>query len=299
MHIAIIGAGQIGRLVGFSLVTDSALFRHGAPPLDKLTFIGRAGKEFEGIKRDFIDAGCINQLMPEICFAGNDNMAAIAGSDIIIIAASAAKGKAARREDLLHANKIIAKTIGEAIHHYAPQAFIITVSNPLDIMVALLQHYAQCPRQMICGAGPLLDTVRSRRIVPKYSDNKGADLAVIGPHGQGMLPVLDGLQLANPDQIREEIVNEGYAIVQLNGSAIYAPAANIIEIMRHYLADSGAVLPVCAWYQGVYIGVLATISAKGATQVHLPAMSAREQHAFAHAAARLRTLFATLLAEAE
>jgi|GEM_PF-1392815 len=299
MHIAIIGAGRIGRLVGFNLLTDSALFTRGAARLDKLTFIGRAGKECEGIRRDFIDAGRINGLMPEICFAGDDAMAAISGADSIIIAASAARVKNGTREDLLHANKSLAKNIGRAIGRYAPRAFIIIVSNPLDIMAALVQHYAQCRPQQICGAGQWLDTVRSRRIAPKYGADSGADICVVGPHGAAMLPVLDRLELADSAAARQEIIDEGYALVRLNGSAIYAPAANIIAILRHYMADSGAVLPLCACYNGVYIGVLASVSAKGVSGAHLPPMSAAEQAAFAQAAADLQKTVAALVAEDE
>jgi len=280
MHISIIGAGQIGRLAGFNLLTDSALFKTSGRALNKLTFIDRKEMEFEGHRRDLLDAAHINGLSPEIDYAHTDDMAAIKGSDAIVITASVRLDGERKREDLLKQNRIIAKNIGEGIHAHAPNAFIVVVSNPMDIMVGLIQHYAKCSKGMICGSGSYLDTVRAWRILPKYlggNKEKARKCFVLGQHGAGMIPFMDKLGVQDYEKARAEIVNEAYAISHFNSYSSYAPAANIIELLRCYICDKSEVIPVCAFHEKAYLGALAKVSAKGVTDVHFPEMSEREK----------------------
>jgi len=280
MHISIIGAGQIGRLVGFNLLTDSALFKTSGRTLNKLTFVDRKEMEFEGHRRDLLDAAHINGLSPEIDYAHTDDMAAIKGSDAIVVTASVPLTKEMKREDLLKQNRGIAENIGKSIHTFAPHAFTVVVSNPMDIMVALIQHYAKCPKGMICGSGPYLDTVRAWRILPKYlggDKEKARKCFVLGQHGAGMIPFMDKLGVQDYEKARKEIVDEAYTIAQFNAYSSYAPATNIVELLRCYICDKSEVIPVCAFHEKAYLGALAKVSGKGCTDVHFPEMSEREK----------------------
>jgi len=280
MHISIIGAGQIGRLVGFNLLTDSALFKTSGRTLNKLTFVDRKEMEFEGHRRDLLDAAHMNGMDDIIIdYAHTDDMAAVKGSDAIVVTASVPLTKEMKREDLLKQNRGIAENIGKSIHEYAPHAFTVVVSNPMDIMVALIQHYAKCPKGMICGSGPYLDTVRAWRILPEYLGGdveKAKKAYVLGQHGANMIPFMDKLGVKDYDKARQEIVDEAYTIAQFNAYSSYAPAMNITKLLRCFITDKAEVLPVCSFYEKAYLGVLGKVSGKGVTDIHFPEMSERE-----------------------
>lgn len=234
---------------------------------------------------------------------------AIEGSDIVVITAGLPRRPGMSRMDLLGVNARIVRQVSENVAKYAPTAVVVVVSNPLDEMTALAQQATQFPRHRILGQAGMLDTAR-------FTHNVAEALAVpvaavrtltLGSHGDTMVPVpsrctVNGTPLADllPAEKIEELVirtrNGGAEVVSLlkTGSAYYAPSAAAARMARAIAADSGAVMPACAWVDGeygisgVYLGVEAELGATGVRRVVETPLTGAERAALAEAAEAVR-----------
>ena len=281
--ISLIGAGQIGgtlaHLIGLKELAKEVVLFDVAEGVAK-------GKALDISQSSAIDGFDVN-------FTGTNNYDDTKNSDVIIITAGIPRRPGMTRDDLLGTNLKIIKQVGEGIAKSSPNAFVICITNPLDVIVMALQKYSGLPKNKVVGMAGVLDTSRFKLFLSKELNVpiKKIDSFVLGVHGDTMVPVpnrtmVDGKNLMDfvkegklskekLDSIIERTRKGGAEIVKFlgNGSAFYAPAASAVEMAETYLKDQKKTLP-CAVYlenqygvNNLYAGVPATIGANGIEKV--------------------------------
>ena len=293
--IALIGAGMIGgtlaHLVGLKELGDVVLFDivEGIP----------GGKSL-----DIWQAGAVEGF--DAKFRPANAYADIEGADVIIITAGVPRKPGMSRDDLLGINLKVMEQAGAGIKKYAPNAFVIVITNPLDAMVWALQRACGLPTQKVVGMAGILDTGRFRAFLAEEFNVSVEDVAalVLGGHGDDMVPIarystVGGIPLpdlvrmgwtsqAKLDAIIERTRKGGGEIVNLlkTGSAFYAPASAALEMAESYLKDKRRVLP-CATYlngeygvKGLYVGVPVVIGAAGVEKIVEIDLNAAERQMF-------------------
>lgn len=292
--IALIGAGNIGgTLAHLALIKqlgDVVLFDivEGMP---------------QGKALDLSQCGPVEGFDANI--TGTNNYKDIANSDVVIVTAGIARKPGMSRDDLLAVNTKVMRSVGHEIKQHCPKAFVICITNPLDVMVQVLQDAAGLPDNMIVGMAGVLDSARFRTFLAEYfnvSVNQ-VQAYVLGGHGDSMVPLtqmsnvagvsLDDLvkkgdmSQADLDAMVKRTRNGGGEIVALlkTGSAFYAPATSAIAMAEAYLLDKKAILPCAAKLKvgqyGVqmplFVGVPAKIGAKGVEAVYEVALTEVEK----------------------
>ncbi len=280
--IALIGAGQIGGtlalLAGLKELGDVVLFDvvEGVP---------------NGKALDISEAAPVLGFDAEL--AGTSAYEGIKGADVCIVTAGVARKPGMSRDDLLEINLKVMEQVGAGIKKYAPKAFVICVTNPLDAMVWALQKFCGLPRDMVVGMAGVLDSARLRYFVADEFKVSVEDVTafVLGGHGDTMVPLVDyttvaGIPLSalikmgwttrkRVDEIMQRTRDGGAEVINLlkTGSAFYAPAASAITMAESYLRDKKRVLPCAAYLKGEYgvkdryIGVPVVIGAKGVERI--------------------------------
>jgi malate dehydrogenase len=293
--IALIGAGQIGGtlalLAGLKELGDVVLFdvAEGVPN----------GKALD-----------ISQAAPVLGFdaelAGTSAYEAIKGAAVCIVTAGVARKPGMSRDDLLEINLKVMEQVGAGIKKYAPKAFVICVTNPLDAMVWALQKFCGLPRDMVIGMAGVLDSARLRHFIADEFKVSVEDVTafVLGGHGDTMVPLIEyttvaGIPLSalikmgwttkkRVDEIMQRTRDGGAEVINLlkTGSAFYAPAASAITMAESYLKDKKRVLPCAAYLKGEYgvkdryIGVPVVIGAKGVERIIEIDLSKAERQMF-------------------
>jgi malate dehydrogenase len=303
--IALIGAGQIGgtlaHLIGLKELGDVVLFdiAEGIPQ----------GKALDIAQSSPVDAF-------DARYAGTNSYEAIEGADVCVVTAGVPRKPGMSRDDLLGINLKVMEQVGSGIRKYAPNAFIICITNPLDAMVWALQKSCGLPRQMVVGMAGVLDSARFRYFLADEFNVSIEDVTafVLGGHGDTMVPLVRYSTVAGiplPDLVKmgwttqariDEIVdrtrNGGAEIVNLlkTGSAFYAPAASAIAMAESYLKDKKRILPCAAALNGeygirdLYVGVPAVIGAKGVERVVEIELNGSERSMFEKSATSVETL---------
>jgi malate dehydrogenase len=293
--IALIGAGMIGgtlaHLAGLKELGDVVLFdiAEGIP---------------EGKALDLAQSGPVEGFDSHL--KGTNQYADIKGADVIIVTAGVARKPGMSRDDLLEINLKVMGQVGAGIKKYAPKAFVICITNPLDAMVWALQKASGLPRNMVVGMAGVLDSARFRHFLADEFDVSVEDVTafVLGGHGDTMVPLprystvagiplpdlikMKWLTKARLDQIVKRTRNGGAEIVGLlkTGSAYYAPASSAISMAESYLKDKKRVLPCAAYLNGeygvtgLYVGVPVVIGAKGMERVVEIELNASERKEF-------------------
>jgi malate dehydrogenase len=293
--IALIGAGQIGgtlaHLVGLKELGDVVLFdiAEGVP---------------QGKALDLAQSSPVDKF--DSAMSGTQAYKDIKGADVCIITAGVARKPGMSRDDLLGINLKVMEQVGSGIKKYAPNAFVICITNPLDAMVWALQKFSGLPKHMVCGMAGVLDSARFRYFLAEEFQVSVEDVTafVLGGHGDTMVPLTRYSTVAGiplPDLIKmnwttkkklDDIVQRtrdgGAEIVSLlkTGSAFYAPAASAVEMAEAYLKDKKRVLPCAAYLKGeygvkdMYVGVPTVIGAKGIERVIEIDMNRTEQKMF-------------------
>jgi len=288
--IALIGAGQIGgtmaHLVASKELGDVVLVDivDGMPQ-------GKALDLYEGTP--IINADC--KLI------GTNDYADMEGADVCIVTAGVPRKPGMSRDDLLEVNKKIMEAVAPNIKKYAPNAFVIVVANPLDIMVHLMKKITGFPKERVVGMAGMLDASRFSSFISMETGLSVKDIhtIVLGGHGDTMVPMpryanINGIPLSHflSDEKIEAIVartrKAGGEIVGLlkTGSAFYSPAEAAVEMAACYLRDSKRVQPCAAYLDGEYgvtgffIGVPVVIGAGGVEKVIELDLNAEEQEMF-------------------
>ncbi len=280
--IALIGGGQIGgtlaHLVGLKELGDVVIFDivDGIP---------------QGKALDLYQASPVAGF--DTKYQGSKNYSAIKGADVVIVTAGVPRKPGMSRDDLLGINTNVMKSVGAGIKKYAPKAFVICITNPLDAMVWALREFSGLPQRMVVGMAGVLDSARFRAFLAEEFKVSVEDVSafVLGGHGDSMVPLVRYSTVAGipvPDLVKmgwstkeriEAIVQRtrdgGAEIVGLlkTGSAFYAPATAAIAMAESYLKDKKRVLPCATHLTGqygikdLYVGAPTVIGAKGAERV--------------------------------
>jgi malate dehydrogenase len=211
-----------------------------------------------------------------------------ANSDIVVITAGIARKPGMSREDLLNTNAGIVRQVAENVKRTSPNAIIIMVSNPLDVMAHVAMQVTGFPRERVIGMAGVLDTARYRSFIALELDCSVEDVQalVLGGHGDTMVPLasyttVSGIplkQLAKADRIEamvDRARNGGAEIVSLlkTGSAYYAPAAAAVQMAEAIVRDKKRILPCSAWLQGefgmkdLFLGVPCKLGRDGLMQI--------------------------------
>ena len=281
--ISLIGAGQIGgtlaHLIGLKeLVNEVVLF-------DVASGIAK-GKGLDIAQSSSVDGFNVK-------FSGTDNYEDIKGSDVIIITAGVPRKPGMSRDDLLGINLKIIKQVAEGIKLNAPNAFVICITNPLDVMVMAFQKYSGLPANKVVGMAGILDSSRFKLFLSEELNVpvREIDAMVMGGHGDTMVPLprftnvsgkplMDLLKDGKISEEKLESINQrtrdgGAEIVKYleKGSAFYAPAASGVEMAEAFLKDQKKLLPCAAHLHGeyginnVYAGVPVIIGKEGVERI--------------------------------
>jgi malate dehydrogenase len=293
--IALVGAGNIGGtlalLAGLKELGDVVLFDivDGIP---------------QGKALDIAEASPVEGF--DAVVSGANDYNDIAGADVVIVTAGIARKPGMSRDDLIGTNTKVMHSVGEGIKNNCPDAFVICITNPLDVMVGVLQKACGLPTHKVVGMAGVLDSARFRYFLAEEFKVSVEDVTafVLGGHGDTMVPLVRYSAVAGipvPDLIKmgwstqeklDEIVQRtrdgGAEIVKLlkTGSAFYAPASSAIEMAEAYIRDKKRVLPCAAYCEGVYgldglyVGVPAVLGAGGVERIVEIEMNADERSMF-------------------
>ena len=294
--IGLIGAGNIGGTLAHLILQkrlgDVILFDvvEGVP---------------QGKALDLLQCGPIEGFDANVI--GTNDYKDIQDVQVVIVTAGVPRKPGMSRDDLLSVNTKVMRSVGEGIKKYAPKAFVICVTNPLDVMVQELQDAASLPDHKIVGMGGVLDSARFRTFLAQelQVSVEQVQAYVLGGHGDNMVPLTQMSNIAGTslndlvkqgkmtqtklDEIVKRTRNGGGEIVALlkTGSAFYAPASAAIAMAESYLLDKKRILPCAAKLKvgqyGVprplFVGVPVKIGAKGIEEVYeVPLTNAEQQN---------------------
>src|SRR5215213_10802492 len=303
--IALIGAGQIGGtlalLAGLKELGDVILFDivEGVPQ-------GKALDIVQGAPIEGYDAAV----------TGANDYSAIKGADVVIVTAGVPRKPGMSRDDLIGINTKVVGEVGVCIKANAPDAFVITITNPLDAMVWVMKEATGFPTNRVVGMAGVLDSARFRYFLAEEFNVSVEDVTafVLGGHGDDMVPLVRYSTVAGiplPDLVKmgwtsqekldaivERTRKGGGEIVGLlkTGSAFYAPAASAIAMAESYLRDKKRVLPCAALLTGqygvndLYVGVPVVIGAGGIERIVEIELNAGEKAAFEKSCNAVREL---------
>ena len=307
--IALIGAGNIGG----TLAHLASLKNLGDVVLVDVNDGVAKGKAL-----DIIQSSAVEGFSTKIS-AGND-FSLIENSDVVIVTAGIARKPGMSRDDLLATNTSIIKAVGENIKKFAPNAFVIVITNPLDAMVYVMQKISGLPKNKVVGMAGVLDSSRMSYFLSEEFNVSidNVHSCVLGGHGDTMVPLIRYSTIAGipiPDMIKmgfsssqkiAEIVQRtrdgGAEIVKLlgSGSAFYAPATSAIEMAESYLFDKRKILPVATNLQGeyglhdLYIGVPAIIGKNGVEKIIELQLNSEEKTMFDNSVEAVKKLIAEI-----
>ena len=288
--ITLIGAGQIGgtlaHLISIKELGDVVLF-------DVAEGLAQ-GKALDIAQSTSVDGLNVNLI-------GTNKYEDTKNSDVVIITAGVPRKPGMSRDDLLETNLKITKQVAEGIKNNSPNAFIICITNPLDVIVMALQKYSGLPPNKVVGMAGILDSSRFKYFLSQELrvPVRSIKTLVLGGHGDTMVPMpdhttVDGKSLREliKKDVLESIINRtrkgGAEIIKFlrKGSAFYAPAASGVEMAESYLKDLKKTLPCAAFLNGeygvknLYAGVPVVIGKNGVEKVVEINLSTKEREQF-------------------
>ena len=294
--ISLIGAGQIGgtlaHLIGLKELADQVVLFDVASGIAK-------GKALDISQSSSVDGF-------NVSFIGTDNYEDIKNSDAIIITAGVPRKPGMSRDDLLGINLKIIKQVAEGIKKHSSDAFVICITNPLDVMVMAFQKYSNLPTSKVVGMAGILDSSRFKLFLSLELNVsvKEIEAMVMGGHGDTMVPlprltkvsgkplldlVKEGkISLEKLESINQRTRDGGAEIIKYleKGSAFYAPAASGVEMASAYLNDQKKVLPCAAYLDGeygingLYAGVPVVIGKNGVEKIEEINLDEKEKKEF-------------------
>ena len=246
---------------------------------------------------------------------GANDLAAVKGADLVIMTAGFPRKPGMSRTDLLKANADIVRPAAEAVKKHAPDAYVVVVTNPLDVMAHLFWKLSGFPKSRVMGMAGILDSARFRAFIAMELGISGGDVQamVLGGHGDSMVPLpryttVGGITVTEliPSDRLAQIVQRtrdgGAEIVKLlkTGSAYYAPAMSAVEMAEAILTDQKRLVPCSVLLQGEYgmkdlfIGVPVVLGGKGVEKIIELELSAEEKGALQKSGADVAAAIAEL-----
>jgi len=305
--ISLIGAGQIGgtlaHLIGLKELANEVVLFDVASGVAK-------GKALDIAQSSSVDGFNVK-------FSGTDNYEDIKNSDVIIVTAGVPRKPGMSRDDLLGINLKIIKQVAEGIKKNSPNAFVICITNPLDVMVMAFQKYSGLPTNKVVGMAGILDSSRFKLFlsIELKVPVKDIDAMVMGGHGDTMVPLprftkvagkplLDLVKEGKISSERLESINQrtrdgGAEIVKYleKGSAYYAPAASGVEMADAFLNDKKKLLPCAAYMNGeygvdkIYAGAPVIIGKNGIEKIEEIELDEKEKSEFNHSIEAVKKLW--------
>ena len=305
--ISLIGAGQIGgtlaHLIGLKELANEVVLFDVASGIAK-------GKALDIAQSSSVDGFNVK-------FSGTDNYEDIKDSDVIIITAGVPRKPGMSRDDLLGINLKIIKQVAEGIKKYSANAFVICITNPLDVMVMAFQKFSGLLPSKVVGMAGILDSSRFKLFLSEEFNTpvREIEAMVMGGHGDTMVPLprftkvsqkplLDLVEEGKISKERLEEINQrtrdgGAEIVKFleKGSAFYAPAASGVEMAKAYLNDEKKLLPCAAYLNGeygvknLYAGVPIIIGSQGVEKIVELKLSKEEKKNFDNSIKAVQELF--------
>ena len=299
--ISLIGAGQIGgtlaHLISTKELADVVLF-------DVAEGIAK-GKALDIAQSTAVDGHDVNLV-------GTSNYEDIKNSDVIIVTAGIPRKPGMTRDDLLSTNLKIIKEVAKGIQKTSPNAFVICITNPLDVIVMALQKYSGLPANKVVGMAGVLDTSRFKYFLSQELKVpiKSINSLVLGGHGDTMVPMPNHTTI-NDKPIKKLVSEEklkliiertrkgGAEIVKFleKGSAFYAPAASGVDMAESYIKNLKKILPCAAYLNGeygvqnVYAGVPVIIGNKGVEKIVEIKLNSNEKENFINSVKSVKDLF--------
>ena len=299
--ISLIGSGQIGgtlaHLIAVKELANVVLF-------DLAEGLAR-GKALDIAQSTAIDGHNINLI-------GTSNYEDTKDSDVIIVTAGVPRKPGMSRDDLLETNLKIIKQVAEGIKKSSPEAFVICITNPLDVIVMALQKYSGLPKNKVVGMAGILDSSRFKYFLSQELKVpvKSIESIVLGGHGDSMVPMPNHttvnkkpisklIKKEKLDSIIERTRKGGAEIIKFleKGSAFYAPAASGIEMAESYIKNLKKTLPCAAYLNGeygvknLYAGVPVIIGNKGVEKVIEIKLDPKEKENFEASIKTVKELF--------
>jgi len=305
--ISLIGAGQIGgtlaHLIGIKELVDEVVL------FDVVSGVAK-GKALDIAQSSSVDGFNVK-------FSGTDNYQDIKNSDVVIITAGVPRKPGMSRDDLLGINLKIMKQVAEGVKQNAPNAFVICITNPLDVMVMAFQKFSGLPTNKVVGMAGILDSSRFKLFLSLELNIPVREIEsmVMGGHGDTMVPLprltkvsgkplLDLVKTGMISAERLESINQrtrdgGAEIVKFleKGSAFYAPAASGIEMAESFLKDEKKMLPCAAYLNGeygiknIYAGVPIIIGKNGVEKIEVIDLDEKEKSEFLHSVDAVKKLW--------
>ena len=303
--IALVGAGQIGGTLALLA---------GLKQLGDIVMVDIMDGVPQGKALDIAEAAPVEGF--DAAFTGSNDYAAIKGADVVIVTAGVPRKPGMSRDDLIGINTGVIKTVGENIKQHAPDAFVIVITNPLDVMVGIMQDVTGFAPEKVVGMAGVLDSARFRHFLADEFKVSVEDVTafVLGGHGDTMVPLVRYSTVAGiplPDLVKMKWTSQekldaivqrtrdgGAEIVALlkTGSAFYAPASSAIAMAESYLLDKKRVLPCAAklsgqyGVNGLYIGVPVVIGAKGVEKIIEVELNSEEKAMFTKSVDAVKSL---------
>lgn len=307
--IALIGAGQIGGTLALLA---------GMKELGDVTLVDIAEGVPQGKALDLAELSPVEGY--DCDYKGSNEYDVIDGADVVIVTAGVPRKPGMSRDDLIGINTKVIESVGANIKKYAPDAFVIVITNPLDVMVEIMHRVTGFPAHKVVGMAGVLDSARFRYFLADEFDVSVEDVSafVLGGHGDSMVPLTRYSTVAGiplPDLVEmgwttqdkiDAIVDRtrkgGGEIVALlkTGSAFYAPASSAISMAESYLLDKRRVLPCAAklsgeyGVNGLYIGVPVVIGKNGVEKIVEIKLNADEQKMFDESVGHVKELVESL-----
>ena len=305
--ISLIGAGQIGgtlaHLIGIKELVDEVVLFDVASGVAK-------GKALDIAQSSSVDGFNVK-------LSGSDDYKDIKDSDVVIITAGVPRKPGMSRDDLLGINLKIIKQVAEGVKNNAPNAFVICITNPLDVMVMAFQKFSGLPANKVVGMAGILDSSRFKLFLSLEFNVpvREIEAMVMGGHGDTMVPLprftkisgkplLDLVKEGKISEERVESINQrtrdgGAEIVKFleKGSAFYAPAASGVQMAEAYLNDEKKLLPCAVHLDGeygvnnVYAGVPVIIGKNGVEKIEEIDLDEKEKKEFMHSVDAVKKLW--------
>ena len=307
--IALIGGGQIGGVMAQLIAKRE---------LGDVVMLDIVENLPQGKTLDIAEASKTDHF--DVSVTGTNDYKDIEGAGVVIVTSGVPRKPGMSRDDLLGINSGIIKSVGENIKKYAPDAYVIVISNPLDAMVTLMRQVTGFPANRVLGQAGVLDSSRFASFIAWELGVSVKDVSalVLGGHGDTMVPLVRYANVAGipalelferkyksaekAKEVMAKIVDRtakaGGEVVALlkTGSAFYSPAASAIEMAEAIVKDQKRVLAVCAYLDGeygvdgYYVGVPAVLGGKGVERIVELTLNDEEQALFDNSVNAVKTL---------
>lgn len=302
--IALIGGGPIGGALAHLAMIETLG--------DVVLYEGGPGRPM-GKALDLSDAAAVADT--DVRVIGTNDASDIAGASVVIVTAGLPPGLGVSGDLLLSINLPTVRSVGQAIRRYAPDAFVVCATNPVDVMAWALQRYSGLPTERVVGSGNALDSIRFRSMIASELGVPVRDVQamILGEHGEGLVPLIRLASIAGV--ALHEVIARGHitaekvnALVERtrkgdvdilksgSSSAYFAAAAAALAIAKSCLSDTKDIVPCAVGLRGeygvddLYIGVPARIGAKGVEEVVELQLNNEEADQFALSAAAVRAM---------